>query len=1317
MAYSEDSKKLRKVKDITTKLYYAETRNKESGDIHPHPGPFQNTSKRKSKTNNHANINILRTIIFLVIVLNKITSWNETDMQESQPKEYIQKNIYLLLKREQQQAKCFDGKGIKIHLLLLLLLGGDIKTNPGPKQICLKCREDVSTKEELQCETCKQWYHKNCDLPSVDRSNIKLQEGSKYIWICQNPACLPNFVEITDQNLSNQENKHNVLNSSHNKYAALEYIDTKEQNEIQRKTRRKTKVRQKEPVKRIKTTEKTLWSELPKISSKAYIGKDKCKTCNKDINAAQNAIFCCKCQRWSHRKCSDMSLKLYKKKKKSTPQVIEFKWNCTKCRSTESNNYIPFNKYLCTEDQLPDDLDRVKQEKREDEEILLHYNARSIIGKEDELKNIANYIKPAAIFITETWLDDSCPKGLAVPEGYYIIRKDRSSEFKHKYGKTNGGGVAIYIRKGVEIRLETKLIDDFNEILWCTLRIKTVKYMIGTVYRASYTDLLKADYKGKTEMEELLHKTIHQNLILIGDFNCDLLKPDMIQDCRNLVNLAEEYKLKQLICKPTRFSKTSATIIDHIWIREESFVRKAGTCEGISDSDHCGIYCYIKAKINPEEEEITCRSYKSFNPDSYREDVKKYVDESNFKESMQKKDLNTAFNSWLESLQKAANKNAPYKTFRPNKKHTNIPWFNSELREITKNKNMYLKLFRLYHNPKDKKQYKAAKNKQTHLKKKYKREYYTKQINEYLGDPRKMWSILKDVTNHNYHENITPDIVNEDTANHFNRFFATVGIQVQKMLNIRFELSKLNSSGIFRFHPETTEKIEKLIARIKPAVATGIDELPAKLIKEATPVIAEDLKDMVNLSYETKTFPEQLKIATVKALHKKGEKNDPAQYRPISILTIISKIFERSAVDQLVTYYDTYSLLNPRQHAYRKYHSTTTSLFELTETIKKHIDNGNLVALAALDLSKAFDSLAHNLVLTKLDEMGLNETATLWIKSYLSNRKQMVKFGKIKSNIENIESGVPQGSILGPLLFITCTNDIYKKLEEYEIFTYADDMQIVIKGKNVKELGKQLEAGIKKANEYYNNNSLLCNPTKTEVMLLGTKMRLSNVDQLVVEVTNGEETKTLKGEESLKLLGVHIDQSLDWNKQTKHVKQKAVNSIRNLHRINQLIPKKQQRILYTSLVTPHFSYADIIWNNCGTTNCNKIQQAQNFAAKSMLGINKRSSSTLALKKLELLPLADKRKINLAVHVKKALTGKAPENIQKIYLNQLTNTNTRATIRGDLTIPKHKLQQYQLGTLYTSIKTWNSIPTQLRDNNLLCFKSNLQSYMTKQYIAS
>ena len=288
-------------------------------------------------------------------------------------------------------------------------------------------------------------------------------------------------------------------------------------------------------------------------------------------------------------------------------------------------------------------------------------------------------------------------------------------------------------------------------------------------------------------------------------------------------------------------------------------------------------------------------------------------------------------------------------------------------------------------------------------------------------------------------------------------------------------------------------------------------------------------------------------------------------------------------------------------------------------------------------------------------------------------------------------------------------------MHDYEIFTYADDMQIIIEGKNVIELGRKLGEAITKADKYYNSNSLLCNPAKTEVMLLGSKIRLSSADQLKVEVKDGKETKIITGEENLKLLGVYIDQSLDWTQQAKHVKKKAVNSIRNLHRINEIIPMKQKRVLYTSLVTPHFSYADIIWNSCGIINSNKIQQAQNYAAKSMLGVSKFSSSTAALQKLEMIPLAQKRNINLAVHVKKSLEGRAPVNIQQIYSNQLSNVDHRAAANTQLNYPKHKLQQYEHGALYSSIKAWNSIPVDLRSNSIATFKKQLQTHITKQYL--
>ena len=1309
-----------------------------SGDVETHPGP------QKLHLFKIMGILLLAGLVILItgiILYNAKATVDSPKTSSKIPTRYDHLDSACNLLIIGNRKKHIKIRTRAAYLLILLLTSGDIQPNPGPNsEHCLICKKVENNTQLLTCETCKGWCHISC---SDDRNHQTRLTKNCYQWHCPNLKCPPNHHPGNATKIQQATNQYQVLlkkniekdeherftkeeNARKKLFSHLPKISekpTKEERDIKKLFSFLPRISSKDFMVRIKAkppkhprvasikkkSEGNLFKVLPKISHRDYVGKELCNSCLTIITGNNRAIPCKSCDRWTHAKCCDINKNEYNRLK----YLKRPEWNCKKCRTSEDRIYTHFSRALCSEKQLPDEWDEIIRKKQKEEEIILHFNCRSIIDKADELTNIANNLKPAAIFLTETWLDDSCPKGTAVPENYTIIRKDRSSAFKQKYGKSNGGGVAILVRKGVKISMETNLNNDGNEILWCKLKMKKSKHLIGLIYRASYTDLLKPDVDGITEMEELIQRTLDANLMIIGDLNCDTRNAESTQDTKTLMNITEDYKLKQMIEKPTRFCESTATTIDHIWVREETLITKAGTCDGLSD--HCGIYAYLKEVDKEEPEEVRTRNFKSFNEDEFRKEIKMLLDVSNFRHAIEQKEVNNAFNILVEALQTAANIHAPWKRFKPKQDQRKIPWFSSELSDVTNTKNMYLKLYRMYNKAEDKELYRKAKNKQTHLKRQNKREYYTRKINEYVGESRKMWSILKEVTNYNYKEDIMPDNADKDTANRFNSFFATVGIKVQEMLNININPPKLNKEGAFRFKKETTERIEYLINRIKPNVATGHDELSARLIKAASPVILEDLTDLVNLSYETRIFPENLKKATVRALHKKGGNNDPAQYRPVSILTILSKIFERSAVEQLIDYYNQIGILNKRQHAYKKYHSTTTCLFEIIETARKHIDDGNLVAIASLDLSKAFDSLAHNLILRKLNEMGLNESATTWIHSYLSNRKQTVKLGNVESEENIVESGVPQGSILGPLLFITCTNDIVEKMEEYDICMYADDMQIVMKGENVKELGEKLEVAIQKANKYYNENSLLCNPTKTEVMLVGTKIRLAKSEQLIVKTTNGSETKYITGEKSLKILGVHVDESLDWKKHTSSVKQKATNCIRNLHRVNQLIPMKQRRILYNSLVTPHFSYADTIWGNCGAVNSNKLQQAQNFAAKSMLGISKYSSSTQALKKLELLPLCDKRKINTAVLTKKSLSGRAPDNLQQLYQKQIIHSDTRAATRGDLRYPKHRLQQYKQGPLYTSIKNWNTIPENLRNLNLTRFKKDLQKHLTIQYI--
>ena len=230
---------------------------------------------------------------------------------------------------------------------------------------------------------------------------------------------------------------------------------------------------------------------------------------------------------------------------------------------------------------------------------------------------------------------------------------------------------------------------------------------------------------------------------------------------------------------------------------------------------------------------------------------------------------------------------------------------------------------------------------------------------------------------------------------------------------------------------------------IKSNVATGYDNIPSKIVKLTKEILSPYLANLINISYKNGIFPDLLKKAVVTPIFKEDDKNEIKNYRPISILPVVSKIFEKSATTQLINYLEKYTLLSPFQHAYRKYHSTVTCLFELLNLIYEKLDNKKMVAIVSLDLSKAFDSINHKLLVQKLENLNLNVPSIKFIKSYLENRKQITKFSNYISNEEKIKSGVPQGSILGPLLFLCFVNDLPEIFDKNcEFLSYADDSDV-----------------------------------------------------------------------------------------------------------------------------------------------------------------------------------------------------------------------------------------------------------------------------------
>jgi hypothetical protein len=723
----------------------------------------------------------------------------------------------------------------------------------------------------------------------------------------------------------------------------------------------------------------------------------------------------------------------------------------------------------------------------------------------------------------------------------------------------------------------------------------------------------------------------------------------------------------------------------------------------------------INEKIEKTEpEKIRFRSYRNYNKNRFNEELKTNLENSEFNTLIENKELNKAMDTWTEIFTGTAQKHAPMIVKTKKYKREGVPWFSNELEYKIKRKTDKLKLYRLYGNRNDLITANKITNEITHLKRKLKKKHYQMKIKEFEGDPKKLWNILKHLTQTIPDRGtVEPEFMDQEKANQINKFFATIGAEIQKSLGIK-EASSMGKVGNFQFKEEDEDSIMKLIDRIRTDVATGVDDINAKLLKDSKHTVAKSLTKLVNLSYNLSRFPNSMKFAIIKPLHKKNCTEDASNYRPISILPVVSKIFERSATNQLVSYLEENKILNPTQHAYRKGHSTQTCLMEIINYIHKERDIGKIVGLASLDLSKAFDSINHAHLLVKLGKLGLGTFAVEWCKSYLSERSQKTKFKKYTSDEHIVTSGVPQGSILGPILFICFTNDMAELFTDCKVLSYADDTQLIVSGRSKNEVKKKLEALIRIAQSWYTRNSLKNNASKTEIIVIGNK-RTDDKTPIWIEVTEDHQLEKLVPRKFTKILGIFIDDQLNWDYQMQNVRKKANNSIRNLHRINQLISVKHRVLLYNSLVTPHYSYVDTVWSGCGADNEKKLQVTQNFAARSILGRSKYSSAKNALQTLNLIPLKDKRKVHEAVYIHKALHGKLPVETTNQYRSLEAKQNHRSAKQCTLNIPKHKTEQYKKSPMYRTVKTWNSTPTELRtETNTSTFKKKYQDYLIQMY---
>ena len=464
---------------------------------------------------------------------------------------------------------------------------------------------------------------------------------------------------------------------------------------------------------------------------------------------------------------------------------------------------------------------------------------------------------------------------------------------------------------------------------------------------------------------------------------------------------------------------------------------------------------------------------------------------------------------------------------------------------------------------------------------------------------------------------------------------------------------------------------------------------------------------MFNLSVKSGVFPNDWKLAKVSPIHKTGERNDANNYRPISVLPTIARIFEKLIYEQLYDYLCKNDILDSRQSGFRSLHSTVTALLDLTNQWCFNIDRGMISGVVFLDLKKAFDTVDHSLLLTKLEHVGVRGHSLEWFNSYLTNRYQFVYINGILSEQDMIKCGVPQGSILGPLLFLIYINDLSNITDFATTRMYADDTNMTFTACSVEGLRHEMNADIEKLIQWLCANKLTLNILKTEYMLIGSRQRIATVTESLDLSINGI---SLKKVNCSKCLGVELDEFLSWDSHITSVCKKVSSGIGVIKKIKPFIPSRSLINIYQSIVEPYFDYCSIVWNGISEGLAEKLQKLQNRAARIITGSHYMAPTKDMLEKLGWSNLKERRNKQKALMMFKIINGMTPVYLKDMFSKNIgTSCYNLRTSREDIALPRARTDYYRNSFAFTGAKIWNSLPNDLKcERSLESFKNKLKS---------
>ena len=620
----------------------------------------------------------------------------------------------------------------------------------------------------------------------------------------------------------------------------------------------------------------------------------------------------------------------------------------------------------------------------------------------------------------------------------------------------------------------------------------TKNIIIGIIYRPPGTNLetyllLLNDMLAKMTSD-------NKNIYIMGDFNINILNSDSHVLTSQFVETMYSKSLFPLINKPTRIHNESATLIDNIF-SNNIFDNKLVNGIFLTDiSDHLPVFTIVSdLKIHQALNHIKSRSSSIKNHSLFTEKLK----DTTWDDILQCPDGKLAFTNFHNRILKLFNNCFPLKEITINYSNKK-PWLTTGLKKSIKIKNMlYIKAKRNYCKE-TLDRYKRYKSKLSRLMKISERDYFNNKILSLKDNAKKTWSVIKNIINKQKAKRYTESFMIDDNlindgnviVDKFNEFFANIGTNLAN----KIPRSSKNASDFIDVDINNTiflrstdnNEIKTVIKMLKDS-SPGWDNITASCLKNNHEILCPIITHLVNLSLTQGFFPNELKTAKVVPLFKSEDSSLFTNYRPVSILSVISKIFERIMHSRITEFIIENKIIYEYQFGFREGYNTTLALTTLVDKISCAVGNNELVIGLFLDFKKAFDTINHNILFDKLFKYGVRGLALDWLKDYLYNRNQFVIYNNSISSKKSITCGVPQGSILGPLLFLLYINDLPNCSSLLHYLLFADDTSLFISGKNINDLVHMMNNELSKITDWLECNRLSLNIKKTKFMIFSSK--------------------------------------------------------------------------------------------------------------------------------------------------------------------------------------------------------------------------------------